>query len=168
MKPLRHILLFIALVVGGALAVATLSGCATSAAPASGVVVAAPASAVLATPAAKATALAATIDRNCQVGLPFLASLKAVQTDPAALALLDKVSGDADKVCAVAALVANPPLGTTPALDLAAVKTFASAQIPSLLTLVRTSKLDDNAKTAAVLAITGAQLALLNGVVGAQ
>jgi hypothetical protein len=112
---------------------------------------------------AKAQALAQTIDRQCRIGLPFMQSLLVLQTDPGAVALVTKTQADAMKVCAVAATLANPPFGVTvlPTLDLAAINGFAAQRVPDLLLLVKNSKLDDRDKTAASLAITGAQLVLL-------
>lgn len=122
------------------------------------------------TPAQKLHAAAVTIDKNCQVGQPFLKSLLAMQTDPGAVKLVTKISDDAGKICTVAATIAAPPSGTAtlPTLDLAAVKTFADSQVPSLVALVTNSSLPDDQKTAAKLAITGAQLALSLAVVNAQ
>jgi hypothetical protein len=48
------------------------------------------------------------------------------------------------------------------------VKAFADSQVPVLLDLVKKSGMDDKAKTAAGLAITGMQAALLIAVVNAQ
>jgi hypothetical protein len=164
MHKARGFLARIGFAVAGAIAAVGMSGCSTFATTDSGKA----AQPVAQTAVEKTAALAFVIDKHCQVAVPFLASLKAVQTDPGALALLDRVSGNADKVCAVAALVTHPPEGVTAALDLAAVQTFASSEIPKLLTVVRDSKLDDQYKASAILAITGAQLALLNGVVASR
>lgn len=174
MKPLHHILLFVALVIGGALL--TLSGCAAPVTP-SALVAAAPVSASAAAPAvapatpaasAKVQALAATIDRQCRIGLPFMQSLLALQTDPGAVALVTKTQADAVKVCAVAATLAAPPFGvsTLPTLDLAAINAFAAQRVPDLLVLVKNSNLSDTQKTAATLSITGAQLVLLTATAG--
>jgi hypothetical protein len=122
-----------------------------------------------ATPTQKLQAAAVSIDKNCQVGVPFLKSLQAVQTDPGAINVMAKINDDAGKVCAVAALVAHPVAGLpVPTLDLASVKAFADSQIPTVLDYVVKSSLTPGQKTAAELAITGAQAALNLAVVNAQ
>jgi hypothetical protein len=176
MKPLHHFLLFAVVVIGGALATFGLSGCAAPVTPPA-LVAAAPVSASAAAPAvapatpaasAKVQALAATIDRQCRIGLPFMQSLLVLQTDPGAVALVTKTHDDAAKVCAVAATLAAPPFGvsTLPTLDLAAINAFAAQRVPDLLILVKNSNLSDAQKTAATLSITGAQLVLLTATAG--
>jgi hypothetical protein len=121
------------------------------------------------TAAKKLTALAVTVDKDCTVGQPFLASLLTLQTDPAAIDLVKKAQDKAGEVCTVVAAIAHPVSGATvPTLDLATVKAFADSQVPVLLDLVKKSGMDDKAKTAAGLAITGMQAALLIAVVNAQ
>ncbi len=119
--------------------------------------------------ALKVKALAVTVNKYCSVGQPFFASIQSAITDQGALDVLAKVQAEAGKVCTVSASIANPVLGIAPpTLDLATVQSFANAQVPKLLTLVKNSDLNDTQKTAATLAISGAQAALLIAVVNAQ
>jgi hypothetical protein len=157
-NPLLHIVMFALMALIGALTLFGLSGCVNG-------------SSIALTAQAKAEKLAQvalTVDKNCQIGLPFLTTMSALQTDPANVALLAKVTDGARPICAVAASVAHPKDGAAPTLDLAAIQTFANAQLPVLAELVKTSSLDERQKQAAGLAITGAQAALLIAVVNAQ
>ncbi|KVN83484.1 hypothetical protein WJ68_16365 [Burkholderia ubonensis] len=119
--------------------------------------------------ALKLQALAVSISKYCSVGQPFLTSVQSAITDQGALDVLAQVQAEAGKVCTVSAAVATHPLGgTPPTLDLAAVESFANTQVPKLLTLVKNSNLTDSQKTAATLAISGAQAALLLAAVDAR
>jgi hypothetical protein len=142
----------------GALAAFGLSGCVSP-------------SSVALTAQAKAEKLAqvaATVDKNCQIGLPFLNTMSILQTDPANIVLMAKITDGARPICSVAASIAHPTDGAVPTLDLASIQTFANAQLPVLAELVKASSLDPTYKQAAGLAITGAQAALLIAVVNAQ
>jgi hypothetical protein len=121
--------------------------------------------------AQKLLALATTVNKECKVATPFLASLVTIQTDANAVALATTVNTKAGQVCAVAsAYVAAPSLGVAaPAFSLASVQDIVDNQVPPLLTLVKAStKLSADQKTAAELAITGAQLILAQAVANAQ
>lgn len=122
------------------------------------------------TAAQKLQTLADTVNKNCQIGQPFIKSMLAVQTDPGAVQIMTTIDGKATQICGIAATIANPPFGTTvtPTLDIAAIKDFANTEVPKLLTLVVNSNLSQAQKTAAELAITGAQLALNQAAVNAQ
>jgi hypothetical protein len=170
-KSLRRILVVGAVAIAAAMTSAcstNLFNTGTAQAQASG---AAPASAPAAVSAAdKVKAVAVTVDKNCQVGVPFLQSLLIMQTEQQAIDVVKKAQDTAGKVCGVAAIIAHPVAGVPlPTLDLVTVKAFADAELPKLLTLVKgTDKLTKDQKTAAELVITGAQAALLVAVVNAQ
>lgn len=163
MNKFKRVLLIAGLGIAMALTGCKVTGSLASTDPATSATT--PAQKVLATsattPAQKVQAVAFTIDANCKVGAPFVATLLAVQTDQGAIGLLTKFRDDAGKVCTVASAIAHPVAGATlPTLDLAGAKTFLDAQTPALIALVKSSKLDDGTKNGAILAITGAQLAL--------
>jgi hypothetical protein len=175
MQKARRLFARVGVAIAAALMMVGMSACSTVATAPPGQV--APVSASAAAPAqapgveaasAKVQALAATIDRQCRIGLPFMQSLLVLQTDPGAVALVTKTQADATKVCTVAATLANPPFGvsTLPTLDLSAVNAFAASRVPDLLTLVKNSSLSDAQKTAAILSITGAQVVLLQATAG--
>jgi hypothetical protein len=166
---------------GALVGVAMMAGCATvnTSGPATAIATGSGAQATATAPAStqtpaqaaaqKLAALAVTVDKNCTVGQPFLASMIVIETDPAAIAFLKDAQDRAGKVCTVAAAIAHPVSGAPlPTLDLATVKAFADSQLPGLLTLVKTSSLTEPQKTAANLAITGMQAALLLAVVNTQ
>lgn len=119
----------------------------------------------------KLTSLAMSVNKQCTVALPFLATMKQVQTDPGALKIATDLDGAAIKLCGVAsAYVAAPIVGTTaPSFSLADVQTFVNSNVPQLITLVQSStKLTAAQKTAAELGITGAQTILAIAVANAQ
>lgn len=118
--------------------------------------------------AAKVLAFATTVNKQCGVALPFLGSMTMLQTDPAALQTMQTVTNDANKICNVAASIVKPPLGVTAAFDFASVQTFVNSEIPTLLGIVKASKLDDNYKTAAEIGIAGAQVAISMALANAQ
>jgi hypothetical protein len=123
------------------------------------------------TQAQKLTSLAMSVNKQCTVALPFLATMKQVQTDPGALKIATDLDDAAVKLCGVtAAYVAAPIVGTTaPAFSLADVQTFVNSNVPQLITLVQSStKLTSSQKTAAELGITGAQTVLAIAVANAQ
>jgi len=119
----------------------------------------------------KLTSLAMSVNKQCTVALPFLATMKQVQTDPNALKIATDLDNAAVKVCGLASgYVAAPIVGTTaPAFSLADVQTFVNSNVPQLITLVQSStKLTAAQKTAAELGITGAQTILAIAVANAQ
>jgi hypothetical protein len=118
--------------------------------------------------AAKVLAFATTVNKQCGVALPFLGSMTMLQTDPTALQTMQTVTNDANKICGVAASIVKPPLGVTATFDFASVQTFVNSEIPTLLGIVKASKLNDNEKLAAELGITGAQLAVSTAMANAQ
>jgi hypothetical protein len=151
MNKFKRVLLVAGLGIAMAMTGCTLFGSQASTDPAK----------VALTPAQKVQAAAVTIDDNCTVGAPLVATLRALQTDQGAIDLLGTFQDKAGQVCKVAAAVAHPVAGASlPTLDLAGAKSFLDAQTPALIGLVKSSKLDDKAKSATILAITGAQLAL--------
>lgn len=176
-KSYRRILMIGALAVGAAMmaacATVTTGGPTTAVATGSGAQANATAPAdskpAALTPAQKLAALAVTVDKDCTVGQPFINSMLILETDPNALKFLTGVQTQVGKICPVAAAIAHPVNGSpVPTLDLATVKGFADSQIPDLLRYVKGSRLSDDAKTAANLAITGLQAGLLLAVVNAQ
>ncbi|MDB6082229.1 MAG: hypothetical protein JWN43_110 [Gammaproteobacteria bacterium] len=119
----------------------------------------------------KLTNLAMSVNKQCTVALPFLATMKQVQTDPNALKITTDLDDTAVKLCGVtAAYVAAPIVGVTaPAFSLADVQTFVNSNVPQLIALVQSStKLTAAQKTAAELGITGAQTILAIAVANAQ
>jgi hypothetical protein len=145
--------------------VALVSGCAsTGSAPGT------PAAAPL-TAQQKLMNLATSVNKQCTVALPFLASMKQVQTDPNALTIATDLDNAGIKVCGLASgYVSASILGTAaPAFSLTDVQTFVNDNVPQLITLVQsTPKLTAAQKTAAELGITGAQTILAIAVANAQ
>jgi hypothetical protein len=140
----------------------SFAGCATTTAPAG--------SAPL-TQSQKLMNLAASVNKQCTVALPFLATMVQVQTDPNALTIATDLDTAAVKVCGLASgYVSASILGTAaPAFSLTDVQTFVNSNVPQLITLVQsTPKLTAAQKTAAELGITGAQTILAIAVANAQ
>lgn len=123
------------------------------------------------TQAQKLMNLATSVNKQCTVALPFLATMKQVQTDPNALTIATDLDTAAVKVCGLASgYVSASILGTAaPAFSLTDVQTFVNSNVPQLITLVQsTPKLTAAQKTAAELGITGAQTILAIAVANAQ
>jgi uncharacterized protein YceK len=145
--------------------VALVSGCAST-----GTATTTTAAAPL-TQAQKLMNLATSVNKQCTVALPFLATMKQVQTDPNALKIATDLDTAAVKVCGLASgYVSASILGTAaPAFSLTDVQTFVNSNVPQLITLVQsTPKLTAAQKTAAELGITGAQTILAIAVANAQ
>lgn len=141
-----------------------LGACATATAPGTTTT----ATAAPLTAQQKLLALATTVDKQCTVALPFLASVVAMQTDSNAISTATDIDNAAIKVCGYAtAYVAAPTVSST--FTLASVQTFVNAQVPPILTLVKNStKLTSVEKTAAEIGVTGAQLIIAQAVANAQ
>jgi hypothetical protein len=123
------------------------------------------------TQAQKLMNLATSVNKQCTVALPFLATMKQVQTDPGALKIATDLDTAAVKVCGLASgYVSASILGAAaPAFSLTDVQTFVNSNVPQLITLVQsTPKLTAAQKTAAELGITGAQTILAIAVANAQ
>jgi hypothetical protein len=121
--------------------------------------------------AQKLSALAMKVNQQCTVAKPFLASMVSIQTDPNALAIATQLNTSAGQICTLASgYLAAGALGVAvPAFTLAGVQGFVDNNVPQLLTLVKaSSKLSADQKTAAELAITGAQTILSIAVANAQ
>ena len=148
--------------------VSLLGACATATAPATGTAPTTTTTAAPLTAQQKLLALAITVDKQCTVGLPFLASVVTMQTDASAISMATTIDNAAIKLCGYAtAYVAAPTTSTT--FTLSSVQTFVNAQVPTILTLVKNStKLTSVEKTAAEIGMTGAQLILAQAVANAQ
>jgi hypothetical protein len=123
------------------------------------------------TQAQKLMNLATSVNKQCTVALPFLATMKQVQTDPNALKIATDMDDAAVKVCGLASgyVTASIVGSAAPAFSLTDVQTFVNSNVPQLISLVqRTSKLTASQKTAAELGITGAQTILAIAVANAQ
>lgn len=144
--------------------VSMLGACATATAPATGTTI----TAAPLTAQQKLLVLATTVDKQCTVALPFLASVVTMQTDANSISAATTIDNAAISVCGYAtAYVADPSSSTT--FTLASVQTFVNAQVPTVLTLVKNStKLTSVEKTTAEIGVTGAQLILAQAVANAQ
>jgi hypothetical protein len=123
------------------------------------------------TQAQKLMNLATSVNKQCTVALPFLATMKQVQTDPNALKIATDMDTAAVKVCGLASVYVSASIlgSAAPAFSLTDVQTFVNSNVPQLISLVQsTPKLTASQKTAAELGITGAQTILAIAVANAQ
>lgn len=92
--------------------------------------------------------LQANVNRLCTIATPTIASMQAASETP--IPMLDKVAQAADKVC-----------GQNVTLDTSNVRGLVTSGVPTLISLIRQSGLQADAKNSAITALIGAQTAIL-------
>jgi len=107
------------------------------------------------------------VSKQCTVIQPVLADMTILnQANASALADLSLASTDIGKICALAASPVASGVSVT--LSLADVATAVNEGVPKLLTVIAASALPDPQRTAAELAITGAQAVISIALAKAQ
>ncbi len=111
--------------------------------------------------------------KACAVVPPMITSMITIETSqPAssastsAVAQLNKLSTDVTGACNLIAKIPAP--GAAPAFTLSDVSTFVNTNVPTLLTIIGNSSMNQTQKTAAQLTVVGVQTGLALAVAQAQ